>query len=156
VEELELSNYNDLLEQMEKRVLSRPSGRPPKDAEKIKKQEIEFRNRIKKYDKEKGATKKSHFNNLTNRMDLVSGFSKNLAYTLKQLSIFTKQTVKAIPDRVNAVNLGDVSRFKLPASAMIDFRTISIFAGVTLYKGALGGADDSGVAWYIYHATPPH
>jgi hypothetical protein len=68
-------------------------------------------------------------------MDLVSGFPKNLAYTLKQLSNFTKQTVKVIPDRVNAVNLGDVSRFKLPASSMIDFRTISIFADVTLYKG---------------------
>ena len=71
-------------------------------------------------------------------MDLVSGFPKNLAYTLKQLSNFTKQTVKVIPDRVNSVNLGDVSRFKLPASAMIDFRTISIFADVSLYKGAIG------------------
>ena len=71
-------------------------------------------------------------------MDLVSGFPKNLAYTLKQLQNFTKQTVKIIPDRANDVNLGDVSRFKLPASAMIDFRTISIFADVTLYKGAMG------------------
>ncbi len=52
-------------------------------------------------------------------VDLVSGFPKNLAYTLKQLSNFTKQTVKVIPDRVNAINFGDVSRFKLPASAMI-------------------------------------
>ena len=34
-------------------------------------------------------------------MDLVSGFPKNLAYTLKQLSNFTKQTVKVMPDRVN-------------------------------------------------------
>jgi hypothetical protein len=67
-------------------------------------------------------------------MDLVSGFPKNLAYTLKQLSNFTKQTVKVIPDRGNDVNLGDVSRFKLPAGAMIDFRTISIFADVTLYR----------------------
>lgn len=67
-------------------------------------------------------------------MDLVSGFPKNLAYTLKQLSNFTKQTVKVIPDRANDVNFGDVSRFKLPASAMIDFRTISIFADVSLYK----------------------
>ena len=74
-------------------------------------------------------------------MDLVSGFPKNLAYTLKQLSNFTKQTVKVIPDRVNSVNLGDVSRFKLPPSAMIDFRTISIFADVTLYKGTIGPGD---------------
>ena len=69
----------------------------------------------------------------------ISAFPKNLAYTLKQLSNFTKQTVKVIPDRVNAVNLGEVSRFKLPASAMIDFRTLSIFADVTLYKGAISG-----------------
>ena len=71
--------------------------------------------------------------------DIATGFPKNLAYTLKQLSNFTKQTVKVIPDRVNSVNLGEVSRFKLPASAMIDFRTLSIFADVTLYKGAIGG-----------------
>lgn len=69
-------------------------------------------------------------------VDLVSGFPKNLAYTLKQLSNFTKQTVKVMPDRTNSINFGDVSRFKLPASAMIDFRTISIFADVTLYKDA--------------------
>jgi len=68
-------------------------------------------------------------------MDLVSGFPKNLAYTLKQLSNFTKQTVKVMPDRVNP-SFGEVSRFKLPASAMIDFRTISIFADVSLYAAA--------------------
>jgi hypothetical protein len=67
-------------------------------------------------------------------MDLVSRFPKNIAYTLKQLSIFTKQTVKVIPERGNDVNFGDVSRFKLPAGAMIDFRTVSIFANVTLHK----------------------
>jgi hypothetical protein len=71
-------------------------------------------------------------------MDLVSGFPKKLAYTLKQLSNFTKQTVKVMPDRVNP-KFGEVSRFKLPASALIDFRTISIFADVTLYKGTMGG-----------------
>ena len=66
-------------------------------------------------------------------MDLVSGFPKNLAYTLKQLSNFTKQTVKVMPDRTNPA-FGEVSRFKLPASAMIDFRTISIFVDVSLYN----------------------
>ncbi len=73
--------------------------------------------------------------------DLATGYPKNLAYALKQLSNFTKQTVKIIPDSVNAVNLGDISRFKLPASALIDFRTISIFADVSLYKGAIGAAN---------------
>ena len=71
-------------------------------------------------------------------MDLVAGFPKNLSYTLKQLSNFTKQTVKVMPDRVNP-GFGEVSRFKLPASAMIDFRTISIFADVTLYAAATMG-----------------
>ena len=66
-------------------------------------------------------------------LDLVSGFPKNLAYTLKQLSNFTKQTVKVMPDRTTC-GFGEVSRFKLPAGALIDFRTISIFADITLYK----------------------
>jgi len=66
-------------------------------------------------------------------MDLVSGFPKNLAYTLKQLSNFTKQTVKVMPDRVNP-SFGEVSRFKLPPSALIDFRTIAIYADVSLYS----------------------
>lgn len=66
--------------------------------------------------------------------DLVSGFPKNLAYSLKQLSNFTKQTVKIMPDRTNP-NFGEVSRFKLPASALIDFRTISIYADVTTTGG---------------------
>ena len=85
--------------------------------------------------------------------DIATGFPKNLAYTLKQLSNFTKQTVKVIPDRVNAINLGDVSRFKLPASAMIDFRTISIFADVSLYKGAIGGADGAEYALHLPRNT---
>ena len=78
-------------------------------------------------------------------MDLVAGFPKNLSYTLKQLSNFTKQTVKVMPDRVNP-GFGEVSRFKLPASAMIDFRTISIFADVTLYANApMGGGATYGL-----------
>ena len=53
-------------------------------------------------------------------LDLVSGFPRNMAYTLKSLSNFTKQNVKIMPDRTNP-NLGDVSRFKLPSSAMVEF-----------------------------------
>lgn len=78
-------------------------------------------------------------------MDLVSGFPKNLAYTLKQLSNFTKQTVKVMPDRTT-VNFGEVSRFKLPSSALLDFRTISIFADVTLYNNQGTAAGN-----YSYH-----
>ena len=84
--------------------------------------------------------------------DIATGFPKNLAYTLKQLSNFTKQTVKVIPDRVNAVNLGEVSRFKLPASAMIDFRTLSIFADVSLYKWVIG-ADGTEYALHLLRNT---
>lgn len=69
--------------------------------------------------------------------DLVNGFPKNLAYSLKQLSNFTKQTVKIMPDRTNP-NFGEVSRFKLPASALIDFRTISIYADVSTTGGGTG------------------
>ena len=76
----------------------------------------------------------------------MSDFPKNLAYTLKQLSFFTKQTVKVMPDRTT-VNFGEVSRFKLPASALIDFRTLSIFGDVSLYTGGVGTA----AANYAYH-----
>jgi hypothetical protein len=75
-------------------------------------------------------------------MDLVSGFPKNLAYTLKQLANFTKQTVKVIPDRVDP-KFGEISRFKLPASAMIDFRTISIYADVSLFTNLAAGDTNS-------------
>ena len=53
-------------------------------------------------------------------MDLVAGFPKNLSYTLKQLSNFTKQTVKVMPNRVNP-GFGEVSRFKLPAKPYIPY-----------------------------------
>ena len=66
--------------------------------------------------------------------DLVSCFPKNLAYSLKQLSNFTKQTVKIMPDRTTP-SFGDITRFKLPASALIDFRTISIYGNVTTTGG---------------------
>ena len=52
------------------------------------------------------------------------------------------------------VNLGEVSRFKLPASAMIDFRTLSIFADVTLYKGTLG-ANGAEYALHLPRNTAP-
>ena len=77
-------------------------------------------------------------------LDLVSGFPRNMAYTLKSLSNFTKQNVKIMPDRTNP-NLGDVSRFKLPSSAMVDFRTLSIFANITLPTSGTGSTQ------YSYH-----
>ena len=82
-------------------------------------------------------------------MDLVSGFPKNLGFSLKNLSNFTKQCVKVMPDRVNP-NFGEVSRFKLPASAMIDFRTISIFADITL---PTGGSSTSSYALHLPRNT---
>jgi hypothetical protein len=85
--------------------------------------------------------------------DIATGFPKKLAYALKQLSNFTKQTVRVIPDRVNEIRLGDISRFKRPASALIDFRTISIFADVTLYRGAIGQADGGEYALHLPRNT---
>lgn len=85
--------------------------------------------------------------------DIATGFPKNLAYALNQLSNFTKQTVKVLPDRVNEVRLGDISRFKLPASALIDFRTISIFADVSLYKGAIRANDGGEYALHLPRNT---
>jgi len=72
-------------------------------------------------------------------VDLVSGFPKNLCFSLKSLSNFTKQVVRINGDRVNP-NFGEVSRFKLPSAALIDFRTISIFGDVTLYNNQGTGA----------------
>jgi hypothetical protein len=86
--------------------------------------------------------------------DLITGFPKNLAYSLKQLSNFTKQNVRVTPDRVN-VNFGEISRFRLPPSSMIDFRTISIFADVSLFSsGSGGGANYSLRLTIIYYIIP--
>lgn len=56
-----------------------------------------------------------------------SGFSKNLAYSIKTLNGFSKQSVKLIPDRWNAVANGDTIRVKLPVNSLIDLRTFSMF-----------------------------
>lgn len=71
-------------------------------------------------------------------VDLVSGFPKNLAYSLKSLQSFTKQSIKVLPDRTN-VAMNETSRFRLPNNALLDLRTLSIFADATCSNG---GATD--------------
>jgi hypothetical protein len=43
--------------------------------------------------------------------EIATGFPIILAYDLIQLSNFTKQPVKFIPDRVNEIRLDDIGRF---------------------------------------------
>jgi hypothetical protein len=74
-------------------------------------------------------------------MDLVSGFPKKS--TLKQLSKYTKQTVKVIPDRTS-VNFGEVSRFK--QVQYLIFKPFLFFADVTLYNNQGATATN-----YSYH-----
>jgi hypothetical protein len=64
-----------------------------------------------------------------------SGFPKNLAYSIKNLSGFSKQTIKLLPDRWNTVNNGDTIRVKLPVNSLVQLNTFSMFA-----EGTCGGA----------------
>lgn len=53
-------------------------------------------------------------------------FPRNLAYSIKSLSGFSKQTVKILPDRSD-VNQSETIKFKLPVNSLIDLRTICIY-----------------------------
>ena len=56
-------------------------------------------------------------------MSIVSDFPKNLAYNLKQLSGFSKTTVKITPDRTS-IGTNDIIRFKLPSGTLVDLRSL--------------------------------
>ena len=60
-------------------------------------------------------------------MSEFSGFPRNLAYSVKSLSGFSKTTVKITPDSSVAVPAGDTIRVKLPSNSLIDLRTLSMF-----------------------------
>ena len=64
-----------------------------------------------------------------------SGFPKNLAYSIKNLSGFSKQTIKLLPDRYTAVNSGDTICVKLPVNSLVQLNTFSMFA-----EGTCAGA----------------
>jgi hypothetical protein len=63
-----------------------------------------------------------------------SGFPKNLAYSIKSLNGFSKQTIKLLPDRWNTVNSGDTIRVKLPVNSLVQLNTFSMF-----FEGTCGG-----------------
>jgi hypothetical protein len=64
-------------------------------------------------------------------MSEFSGFPRNLAYSVKSLSGFSKTTVKLTPDKFTAVPANDTIRVKLPSNSLIDLRTLSMFFDVT-------------------------
>lgn len=56
-----------------------------------------------------------------------SGFPKNLAYSVKSLSGFSKQTVKLTPDRDTAITAGSTIKVRLPPNCLVDLRTFTAF-----------------------------
>ena len=64
-----------------------------------------------------------------------SGFPKNLAYSIKNLSGFSKQTIKLLPDRWTSISSGDTIRVKLPVNSLVQLNTFSMF-----FEATAGGA----------------
>ena len=60
-------------------------------------------------------------------MNEFSGFPRNLAYSVKSLSAFSKTMVKLTPDKLDNVSAGETIRVKLPPNSLIDLRTFSMF-----------------------------
>ena len=58
-------------------------------------------------------------------MNSFSGFPKNLAYSVKSLSSFSKISVKLNPDKTTGVSAGETIRVKMPPNALIDLRTLT-------------------------------
>jgi hypothetical protein len=64
--------------------------------------------------------------------DLTSGFPKNLAFSIKELNGFSKQTVKVLSDRLSSsANPNDIIRIKLPPNSIIDLRTFCLYFDFT-------------------------
>jgi len=60
-------------------------------------------------------------------MNEFSGFPRNLAYSVKSLSAFSKTTVKLTPDKWMNVGATETIRVKLPPNSLIDLRTLSMY-----------------------------
>lgn len=56
-----------------------------------------------------------------------AGFPRNLAYSVKSLSGFSKQTVKLTPDIFTNVAQSSTIRVKLPPNCLVDLRTFSMY-----------------------------
>jgi len=59
-----------------------------------------------------------------------ASFPKNLAYNIKNLSGFSKTTVKLTPDRTGKIPHGESIKVWLPQNTIVDLRTFTLF-----YKG---------------------
>ena len=69
-------------------------------------------------------------------MNEFSGFPRNLAYSVKKLSAFSKTCVKCTPDKWNNVNAGETIRVKLPPNSLIDLRTLTMYFDGTISSTA--------------------
>ena len=65
-------------------------------------------------------------------MSEFSGFPRNLAYSVKSLSGFSKTTVKLTPDKWTGVGASETIRVKLPSNSLIDLRTLTMFFDGTI------------------------
>ena len=61
-------------------------------------------------------------------MNSFSGFPKNLAYSVKNLSSFSKSSVLLRSDKYTNVSAGETIRVKMPPNALIDLRTLTMYA----------------------------
>ena len=65
-------------------------------------------------------------------MNEFSGFPRNLAYSVKSLSSFSKTTVKLTPDKYKDVGASETIRVKLPPNSLIDLRTLTMYFDGTI------------------------
>lgn len=63
-----------------------------------------------------------------------SGFPRNLAYSVKSLSGFSKQTVRLTPDNDTNIAAGSTIKVKLPPNCLVDLRTFTAF-----FEGSTSG-----------------
>lgn len=61
-----------------------------------------------------------------------SGFPRNLAYSVKSMSGFSKQTVKLTPDNDTNVGASSTIKVKLPPNCLVDLRTLTMYFNGTI------------------------
>ena len=59
--------------------------------------------------------------------DQFSGYPRNLSYSVKSLSSFSKQTVRLTPDNDTNIAAGSTIKVKLPPNCLVDLRTFTAF-----------------------------
>lgn len=56
-----------------------------------------------------------------------SGYPRNLSFSVKTLSSFSKQSVRLTPDNDTSIKAGSTIRVKLPPNCLVDLRTLSMY-----------------------------